>query len=26
MSFACGDSHNLVLTESGHMWSFGWNI
>jgi len=22
----CGDSHNLILTESGHMWSFGWNI
>ena len=24
--FVCGDSHNLILTENGHMWSFGWNI
>lgn len=22
----CGESHNLLLTEKGHMWSFGWNI
>lgn len=22
----CGESHNLLLTEMGHMWSFGWNI
>jgi alpha-tubulin suppressor-like RCC1 family protein len=26
VDFVCGDSHNLILTEGGHMWSFGWNI
>lgn len=24
--FVCGDAHNLVLTENGHIWSFGWNL
>lgn len=25
VDFVCGDAHNLVLTDGGHMWSFGWN-
>jgi alpha-tubulin suppressor-like RCC1 family protein len=26
VDFVCGDAHNLILTEGGKMWSFGWNI
>lgn len=26
VDLVCGDAHNLLLTEKGHMWTFGWNI